>query len=116
MPKGGEAGPYLDRIKAALKKASEDASARGKIDPKYQALFRRLVFSTAWQESCWRQFLRKGGKVSPIVSYNQSSVGLMQINIRVWRGIYRPESLLWNTHTIYKHDARSSTFIYGDTP
>jgi len=96
MPKE-EAGPYLDRVKAALKKASEDVSARGKLDPKDQAFFRRLVFSTAWQESCWRQFLRKGGKVSPIVSYNQSSVGLMQINVRVWRGIYRPESLLWNT-------------------
>jgi hypothetical protein len=54
------------------------------------------VLSTAWQETCWRQFVQKAGKVSPIISYNQSSVGLMQINVRVWRGIYRPEGLLWN--------------------
>jgi hypothetical protein len=91
-----EAGPYLDQVKATLKKTSDDVGGRGKLHPKYQPLFRRLVFSTAWQETCWRQFVQKVGKVSPIISYNQSSVGLMQINVRVWRGIYRPESLLWN--------------------
>jgi len=96
MPKGGDRGPYLDRVKGALKSASEDIVGRGKLNPKYNTLFRRLAFSTAWQESCWRQFIQKAGKLSPIISYNQTSVGLMQINVRVWRGIYRPESLLWN--------------------
>ncbi|MCK7502733.1 MAG: hypothetical protein MZV70_00625 [Desulfobacterales bacterium] len=55
--------------------------------------------ATAWlgAESCWRQFLGTENEVRPIVSYNQTSVGLMQINERVWRGIYRPDNLRWNT-------------------
>ena len=52
--------------------------------------------ATAWQESCWRQFIARDGKVRYLISYNKSSVGLMQINERVWRGIYRLESLRWN--------------------
>jgi hypothetical protein len=37
-----------------------------------------------------------GGKLRYLTSSNRTSVGLMQINFRVWRGIYRPENLRWN--------------------
>ena len=62
----------------------------------YNSFFHILVLATAWQESCLRQFHVRAGKIRYLVSYNGSSVGLMQINERVWRGIYRVESLRWN--------------------
>jgi soluble lytic murein transglycosylase-like protein len=55
-----------------------------------------MIMATAWQESCWRQFIKSDGSMKPLFSYNQSSVGLMQINERVWRGLYKTESLRWN--------------------
>lgn len=87
---------YLNRVKLALDKVSGEVLSKNKLDKKYQPLYQLLVFATAWQESCWRQFINVKGKVQSILSYNNTSVGLMQINERVWRGIYRPESLRWN--------------------
>ena len=50
----------------------------------------------AWQESCFRQFVREEGKLAYLISYNNTSVGLMQINERVWRGLYDPRRLRWD--------------------
>jgi len=82
----------------ALEQAADDVLKKKKLNAKYHDLYRSAVFATAWQESCWRQFVTKGGKISPIFSYNKSSVGMMQINERVWRGIYKVENLRWNIH------------------
>ena len=95
LPKG-DINPYLKRINLALDQAATQVLTKSQLDEKYRPLFRLLVLSTAWQETCWRQFTRTGGKVRSMLSYNQTSVGLMQINERVWRGIYRPENLRWN--------------------
>ncbi len=92
----GKREPYLDRVKAALQEGATGVLSKGRLHESYHTLFRQLVLSTAWQESCWRQFIGTGNKVRTLLSYNQSSVGLMQINERVWRGIYRPENLRWN--------------------
>ncbi len=97
LPKDNIA-PYLSRIKMALEQAADDVLKKKKLNAKYHDLYRSAVFATAWQESCWRQFVTKGGKISPIFSYNKSSVGMMQINERVWRGIYKVENLRWNIH------------------
>jgi hypothetical protein len=51
-----------------------------------------LLIATAWQESCWRQFVRRDDGVQPLFS-PAGSVGLMQINGKVWRGIYDPAGL-----------------------
>lgn len=51
-----------------------------------------LLIATAWQESCWRQFVRRDDGVQPLVG-PAGSVGLMQINGKVWRGIYDPAGL-----------------------
>jgi hypothetical protein len=51
-----------------------------------------LLIATAWQESCWRQFVRRENGVQPLVG-PAGSVGLMQINGKVWRGIYDPAGL-----------------------
>ncbi len=97
LPKG-DITPYLSRVKMVLDQATEDVLKKKKLAAGYYNLYRSAVLATAWQESCWRQFVTKGGKISPIFSYNQSSVGLMQINERVWRGIYKVENLRWNIH------------------
>jgi hypothetical protein len=87
---------YLDGIEEILKSTLSDVLSRSSVKTKYRSMFHRLIKATAWQETCWRQFVIKNDKVTYVLSYNQSSVGLMQINERVWRGIYRPESLRWN--------------------
>ena len=59
-------------------------------------MFHQLIQAMAWQESCFRQFVVKDKKLTYLLSYNQSSVGLMQINERVWRGMFNRESLRWD--------------------
>jgi soluble lytic murein transglycosylase-like protein len=58
-------------------------------------MFKPLVLATAWQESCWRQFVEQGGKYVPINS-GTGSVGIMQVNQHVWRGFYDVSGLHWD--------------------
>lgn len=94
-PKKG-ASDYIERIKEVLRKATEDTLASSGIPKELKNFFRRMILATCWQESCFRQFVEKGGKVTYLKSYNNTSVGLMQINERVWRGIYEPKHLRWD--------------------
>jgi soluble lytic murein transglycosylase-like protein len=50
-------------------------------------LFRQIVLTTGWQESCWRQFIKKGEKLAPLAS-TTGDFGLMQVNRTTWRSIY----------------------------
>jgi len=54
-----------------------------------------LVKSAAWQESCWRQFVRRGDRVTWLES-STGDIGLMQVNKYVWRGFYDIEKLKWD--------------------
>lgn len=58
----------------------------------YFEIFRPLVLATAWQESCWRQFVRRGGEITTIRSH-AGAIGIMQINQYVWRGFYDLDGL-----------------------
>lgn len=58
--------------------------------------FLHTLQATAWQESCFRQFEVKDSKITYRLSYNNTSVGLMQINEKVWRGIFDLQELRWN--------------------
>ena len=87
---------YVDRIVSLLEEASDGALRNTKIEKSYHDLYRRIVIATAWQESCFRQFRVRKKKVTYLLSYNRTSVGLMQINERVWRGMYDPHHLRWN--------------------
>jgi hypothetical protein len=61
----------------------------------YHDLFLVMVKSVAWQESCWRQFVHVG----PRVTYLESStgdIGLMQVNKHIWRGLYSIPRLQWD--------------------
>ena len=83
----------LKRTKKLLENMAERTLETSKIGEKYHDLYRLIVFSVGWQESCFRQFIKKKGKIICLRSYDNSSVGIMQINERVWRGFYNPEHL-----------------------
>ena len=89
---------YLERIKALLTDASDSTLKKSKMPDHYHYLYRLIVLASAWQESCFRQFRIKKGNVVYLRSYNGTSVGLMQINERVWRGIYNYDHLRWDIH------------------
>jgi hypothetical protein len=77
-----------DRVGVVLDKADQPA---GHLD-----FFHDLVLATAWQESCFRQFTASGDEIRYIRSYNNTSVGIMQINERVWRSLYDQTRLRWD--------------------
>lgn len=88
--------PYVERVKSLIEEASMGVLKESEIEERYHDLYRRIVLSTAWQESCFRQFRVRKRKVVYLLSYNRTSVGLMQINERVWRGMYDRHHLRWN--------------------
>lgn len=97
VPKTG-VDHYVKRVRSLLKKTADKVMINNATLKEYKRLFNRIVISTAWQESCFRQFHAKNRKLVYLRSYNGSSVGLMQINERVWRGIYDVNKLRWDIH------------------
>jgi hypothetical protein len=93
VPSKKDLGKYLLLVRSLLRSLGEQTLAKTGLEEKYHGVYRNLVLATAWQESCWRQFIRKGDMVLPLKS-GAGSVGLMQINQRVWRGIYDQKGLL----------------------
>jgi hypothetical protein len=87
---------YIGRVRNMMEGATDHILAANPLAGDFNSFFHLLVLATAWQESCWRQFIARDGKLRYLVSYNRSSVGLMQVNERAWRGLYRVESLRWN--------------------
>lgn len=65
------------------------------LEAQYGAVTRRLVRSTAWQESCWRQFVVKGRRIAYLESPT-GDIGMMQVNRYVWRGFYSVPRLEWD--------------------
>lgn len=87
---------YSEKIRELLSPIAQSALQQSVLPEQYRPMFQRLVLATAWQESCFRQFIRgKDDTIKYLTSYNGTSVGLMQINERVWKGIYDVESLRW---------------------
>jgi len=87
---------YLKRMRAVLEEAAAQALAKGSLASEHHDFFGPMILATAWQESCWRQFVAAGGGPRPLISSNLSSVGVMQVNQRVWRGLYHLPSLRWD--------------------
>ncbi len=87
---------YLKRIESLLLNSAGKVLGKRKTSNAYAKMFPQVVLATAWQESCMRQFLVKKKKIVYLRSYNGSSVGVMQINERVWRGMYDLHRLRWN--------------------
>lgn len=83
---------YLPRVKQLLDQVIQTTVQEKKLDLQFIDLFRDMVLATAWQESCWRQYVMVKGEVAPIGSH-AGAIGIMQINQHVWRGFYDIERL-----------------------
>lgn len=95
VPERSEIDKYLQTMEQLLDESIRAERERGKVAPLFFPLYEDLVRATAWQESCWRQFIARDGRIQPIQSA-AGSIGLMQINQHVWRGIYDIEALRSN--------------------
>ena len=71
---------------------SDKLVAKSKLGAEHQSIYRQIVFTAAWQESCWRQFIKKGNNVTPLAS-STGDLGLMQVNRNTWRGMYDVKEL-----------------------
>ena len=100
---------YLKRVRALLASVAGRIVAREKVPAARAEIFRKLVPATAWQETCWRQFEIRDGKVWFMRS-RQGSVGMLQVSERVWRGFYEPEKLRWSV--VYNVQAGSEVLLH----
>lgn len=95
VPAEGETDAYRDLVGHLLTAVAERERSRNAIDEGFAGLYAHLVPSVAWQESCWRQFVRQSGKVTFLLS-RTGDVGIMQVNRRVWRGFFDVRKLEWD--------------------
>jgi hypothetical protein len=92
VPTIRELNKYLPQMQLLLDYIVHFTLKEKKLDASYKDLYRPLVLSTAWQESCWRQHIKRKGEITPILSH-AGAVGIMQVNQHVWRGFYDPQNL-----------------------
>jgi len=89
LPDPKDLPTYLNEIRGLLVDLSDKIGTKSKLGDEHKALYRQIVFTAAWQESCWRQFIKKG---TPVTSAS-GDLGLMQVNRNNWRGIYDLKNL-----------------------
>jgi len=95
VPTASELPVYRDVVDRLLTLAAERSFDGEVVGERFDDLFHDLVKAVAWQESCWRQYVRDRTGVVPLQS-TTGDVGMMQINVRVWRGFFNPVKLRWN--------------------
>jgi hypothetical protein len=96
VPTRAELDLYQERVAALLRESAARELGRGELAAPYDAMFRDLLPATALIESCWRQYVVRNGKATYLRSASRS-VGMMQVNQRVWRGFYDVQRLRWDT-------------------
>lgn len=95
VPSAEELPVYRDSVARMLARVTDRTANANTIPPGLADVYRVLVPATAWQESCWRQFVTQDGAVRPLVS-KTGDVGIMQVNRRVWRGFFDLAQLEWD--------------------
>jgi len=84
LPDKKDLQSYLDQVRSLLVGLSDKLAAKAKLADAHRPIYRQIVFTAAWQESCWRQYIKKG---TPLASAT-GDLGLMQVNRNTWRGVY----------------------------
>jgi len=92
VPTRADVEEYLPLVRDLLTQTATQTLARQPLDEQFHQLYRWLVLATAWKESCWRQFVRVGDRVKPVLS-SVGAIGMMQVNPHVWRGFYDVKGL-----------------------
>jgi hypothetical protein len=93
VPDPKEIEPYLAEVRELLADMSDKVAAKSKLAEEHKPIYRQIVFAAGWQESCWRQYIKKGKDVTPLASAT-GDVGLMQVNRNTWRGVYDIKGLV----------------------
>ncbi len=109
VPQRKDMDVYLPLVGNVLDFVTEQQLNAQNLSAAHRGLFRHLVLATAWQESCWRQFVNQQGKRQPLRS-GTGDVGIMQINPRVWRGFYTLHDLKWDL--AYNASAGTEILMY----
>jgi hypothetical protein len=91
-PNRADVAEYAPLARQLLDSVAGWLMTRHEIDAAHGEVFRALVPAAAWKESCWRQFVKHNGKLAPLTS-KVGAVGIMQVNVSVWRGFYDPGGL-----------------------
>ena len=92
VPDAKELDAYLAEVRVLLSGMSDRVAAKSKLAEEHKPIYRQIVFAAGWQESCWRQYIRKGKDITPLASAT-GDVGLMQVNRNTWRGLYDVKGL-----------------------
>ncbi|MGD8931905.1 MAG: transglycosylase SLT domain-containing protein [Chromatiales bacterium] len=108
VPDRQELPQYLDLMQQLLMQSAGTVAKQEDLPASRLNLYQHLVLTTAWQESCWRQFVIEKDKVVPLRS-GSGDVGLMQVNERVWRGFYDLQKLRWDIR--YNADAGAEILL-----
>jgi hypothetical protein len=95
VPTRAELRAYEAHIGELLYKSAAVERRRVALPARYDRIYQHLLPTTALIESCWRQYELRAGEVRYLRSA-ASSVGIMQINERVWRGFYDIQRLRWD--------------------
>ncbi len=97
---------YLTRVRGVLVESSNRTAAKNKLADQYRPLYRQIVLAAAWQETCWRQFVKAG---TPMTSAT-GDLGLMQVNRHTWRTVYDLTGL--SGDILYNGNAGSEILLY----
>ncbi len=87
---------YLYRVQGLVRYAQRRVLDESGLSRSHKRLLGKLIPATIWQESCWRHFTVRKNKITYLLSSNKSSVGLTQVNQRIWRGLYSLQHLRWD--------------------
>lgn len=95
LPAKDKLNVYVPKVEKVLETAAATAQRQQNLERSYRSVYQKLVLATAWQESCWRQFVVTNQRIEPLRSAS-GDVGLMQVNEKVWRGFYDLQKLRWD--------------------
>ena len=88
VPRLATLDDYLQLVASLLgQQTGEHLAADPRLPERLKPRLEPLVWATAWKESCWRQFIGPPGNPRVLTS-SVGALGMMQINGRVWRGLY----------------------------
>ena len=106
VPGSADLNAYLLAVRDLLAAVSDKLAAKSKLPEARQLLYRQIVFAAAWQESCWRQFVKRG---TPMISAT-GDLGLMQVNRNTWRNLYDLKQLTGDIE--YNGNAGGEILLY----
>jgi hypothetical protein len=106
VPGSADLKAYLLAVRNLLAALSDKLAAKGKLPDERKPLYRQIVLTAAWQESCWRQFVKRG---TPMVSAT-GDLGLMQVNRNTWRNLYDLKQLTGDIE--YNGNAGGEILLY----